>query len=150
MLGKWRSMDIPWKHSVFHTLRRATGNFWGNKVHQGHKTVMVAMERMLITEENFWARSIEQGMPGTESSPHPSEALKGGGTDFPDGTVGKESVCRCRRHKKYGFDPWGWDDPLEDGMATHSSIHAWKIPRDREAWWATVHGVAESRTWLKD
>jgi len=42
---------------------------------------MVAMERMLITEENFWARSIEQGMPGTESSPHPSEVPKGGGTE---------------------------------------------------------------------
>ena len=27
----------------------------------------------------------------------------------------------------------GWDDPLEDGMATHSSILAWRIPMDREA-----------------
>ena len=52
--------------------------------------------------------------------------------DFPDGTVGKESVCRCRRHKKYGFDPWGWDDPLEEGMATHSSILAWRIPWTKE------------------
>ena len=58
-----------------------------------------------------------------------------------------KNLLQCRRP---GFDPWGWDDPLEDGMATHSSIHAWKIPRDREAWWATVHGVAESRTRLSD
>ena len=34
----------------------------------------------------------------------------------------------------------GWEDPLEEGMATHSSILAWM---DRGAWWATVHGVAE-------
>ena len=34
----------------------------------------------------------------------------------------------------------------EGGMATHSSIFAWKIPMDRGAWWATVHGVAKSRT----
>ena len=32
---------------------------------------------------------------------------------------------------------------LEEGMATHSIILAWRIPMDREAWWATVHRVAE-------
>ena len=35
-----------------------------------------------------------------------------------------------------------WEDPLEEGMATHSSILAWRIPMDRGAWQATVHGVA--------
>ena len=39
-----------------------------------------------------------------------------------------------------------WEDPLEEGMATHSSILAWRIPTDRAAWWATVHGVAKSQT----
>ena len=38
----------------------------------------------------------------------------------------------------------GWEDPLEKGMATHSSILAWRISMDRGAWWATVHGVTES------
>ena len=37
----------------------------------------------------------------------------------------------------------GWVDPLEKSLATHSSILAWRIPMDRGAWWATVHGVAE-------
>ena len=40
----------------------------------------------------------------------------------------------------------GWEDPLEDGMAAHSSILAWRILTDRGAWWATVHGVAMSQT----
>ena len=31
-------------------------------------------------------------------------------------------------------------------MATHSSILAWRIPIDRGAWWATVHGAAEPDT----
>ena len=44
----------------------------------------------------------------------------------------------------------GWEDPLEDGMATHSSILAWRIPMDRGAWQATVHGVAKSQTQLSD
>ena len=34
----------------------------------------------------------------------------------------------------------------EEGMATHSSILAWRIPMDRGAWRAMVHGVAKSRT----
>ena len=40
----------------------------------------------------------------------------------------------------------GQEDTLEKEMATHSSILAWRIPMDRGAWWATVHGVAKSRT----
>ena len=40
----------------------------------------------------------------------------------------------------------GWEDPLEEGMATHSSILAWRIPMDRGAWQATVHEVSKSRT----
>ena len=43
----------------------------------------------------------------------------------------------------------GWEDPLEEGMATHSSIVAWRIPMGRVAWWATVHGVTKSETQLK-
>jgi len=35
----------------------------------------------------------------------------------------------------------GWEDPLEEGIATHSSLLAWRIPMDRGAWWATVHGI---------
>ena len=43
-----------------------------------------------------------------------------------------------------------WEDPLEEGMATHSSILAWRIPKDRGAWWAAVHGVTKSGTQLSD
>ena len=38
----------------------------------------------------------------------------------------------------------GWEDPLEKGKATHSSILAWRIP------WTVVHGVAKSWTQLSD
>ena len=40
----------------------------------------------------------------------------------------------------------GGKEPLEKEMATYSSILAWKNPLDREAWWATVHGVADLDT----
>ena len=37
----------------------------------------------------------------------------------------------------------GQEDPLEEDMATHSTLLAWRIP------WAAVHGVAQSWTQLK-
>ena len=40
----------------------------------------------------------------------------------------------------------GQEDPLEESIATHSSILAWKIPMDRVAWQAIVHGIAKSQT----
>ena len=43
----------------------------------------------------------------------------------------------------------GREDPLEEGMATHSSIPAWRIPMDRGAWHAEAHRVTRSRTWLE-
>ena len=43
----------------------------------------------------------------------------------------------------------GGEDPLEEGMATHSSILAWRLPMDRGAWQVTVHGFTKSRTRLK-
>ena len=44
----------------------------------------------------------------------------------------------------------GSEDPLEEGMATDSNILAWRVPIDRGAWRATVHGVTKSWTHLSD
>ena len=41
----------------------------------------------------------------------------------------------------------GWEDPLEEGMASHSNILAWRIPW-RGVWQTTVHGVSKSWTRL--
>ena len=38
----------------------------------------------------------------------------------------------------------GGEDPLEEGMTTHSSILAQRIPMDKRAWWAAVHGISKS------
>ena len=40
----------------------------------------------------------------------------------------------------------GWEDPLEEDMATLFSILVWRIAMDRGAWWAAVHGVTKSQT----
>ena len=39
-----------------------------------------------------------------------------------------------------------WENPLEEGMASLSSILAWRTPMDKGAWQTTAHGVAESDT----
>ena len=44
----------------------------------------------------------------------------------------------------------GWEDILEEGMATHYSIFAGRIPMDRGAWGALVHGVSKSQAQLSD
>ena len=45
-------------------------------------------------------------------------------------------------HAMQGILVWflGWEDPLEEGIAIHSSFHAWRIPMDRGAGWAAVMG----------
>ena len=43
---------------------------------------------------------------------------------FPAGSVGKEST--------YNAGDLGWEDPLEEDMATHSGILAWEIPWTEE------------------
>ena len=65
---------------------------------------------------------------------------------FPSGSDGKESACNAG---DMGSIP-GLEDPLEEGMATHFSVLAWRIPMDRRAWQATVHGVAKSWTQLNN
>ena len=52
---------------------------------------------------------------------------------FPGGASSKAQACQCRRHETLVRSP-GQEDPLEEGMATHSNILAWKIP------WTVVPG----------
>ena len=46
--------------------------------------------------------------------------------------LGKESTCLCRRNRRYWVQSLGWEDSLEEEMATHSSVFAWKIPWTEE------------------
>ena len=61
---------------------------------------------------------------------------------FSGDASGKEPTCQCKRQDLRVRVP-GRKDPLEEGMATRSSILAWRVPC-RGAWRATVHGVTQS------
>ena len=43
----------------------------------------------------------------------------------------EESACQCSRHRRR-VRSLGWEDLLEEGMATHSSILAWRVPWTEE------------------
>ena len=61
---------------------------------------------------------------------------------FPDGSV-VQNLPAVQETQVQSLD---WEDRLGKEMATHSSILAWRIPMNRGAWRATVHGVAKSQT----
>ena len=60
-------------------------------------------------------------------------------TNFPSGSAVKTLPARQVMQETQVWS-LGGEDLLEEGMATHSSIPAWRIPTDRGAWWAAVHG----------
>ena len=66
---------------------------------------------------------------------------------FPGGSVVKNPPVSAG---DAGDTGWflGQEDSLKQEIATHPSILAWKSPKDRGAWWATVHRVAKSWTQL--
>ena len=82
-------------------------------------------------------------IPGLGSSP-------GEGIGYPLQHSWASWVAQMVKNLPAVWETWvqslGWEDPLEEGMATYSSMLAWRIPMDRGACWATVHGVAKSQT----
>ena len=67
---------------------------------------------------------------------------------FPGGSAVK-NLPAMQEAKETWVLSLGQEDLLEEGMATHSSILAWRIPMDRGPWQAAVHRVAKSQTPLK-
>ena len=86
-------------------------------------------------------------MPGPRRSP-------GEGIGYPLQYSWASLVAQMVKNLPAMQETWiqslGWEDPLEEGNATHSTILAWRILMDGGAWLATVHGVTKSQTGLSD
>ena len=65
----------------------------------------------------------------------------------PSGASGKEPACQFRRQKRHRVPGWGRCHGR--GHANSLQCSCLENPMDRVAWRATVHGVANSQTWLK-
>ena len=74
------------------------------------------------------------------------------GQDYPLQYSWASLVAQMVKNPSAMWETWvrflGWEDPLEEGMATYSGILAWRIPMERGVWWATVYRVAKSWTRL--
>ena len=64
---------------------------------------------------------------------------------FPGGASDKDSTCQCRKQERR-VSSLGQEDPLEEGMATYSSILAWRIPWTEEPGGLQSMGSLESDT----
>ena len=68
--------------------------------------------------------------------------------------VWASSMAQTVKNPPAMWETWarslGWEDPLEESMATYSGILVWRIPMDRGAWQAIVHGIAKSQIGLND
>ena len=93
--------------------------------------------------------SCNAGDPGSIPGPGSSS---GEGIGYPLSYSWASLVAQSVKNLPAMRETWvqslGWEDPLEEGMANQSSILAWRIPMDKRAWWATVHGVIKSLTQL--
>ena len=68
---------------------------------------------------------------------------------FPGGLL-VMNLLAMQKMQEIQVQSLGGEDPLEEEMATHSSILSWRIPIDRGAWQATVYGVPKNQTRLSD
>ena len=86
-------------------------------------------------------------IPGLGSSPGEG---KGYPLQYSWASLVAQTVKNLPAMRETWVQSLGWEDSLEEDMATHFSVLAWRIPMDRGAWKAAVHGVAKSWTRLSD
>ena len=67
---------------------------------------------------------------------------------FPSGSLVKKNLPAMQETQEIQVQSQGREEPLEEEMAAHSSILAWRIPMDGGAWCTTVHEVTKSQTSL--
>ena len=100
----------------------------GSCVHQHHRSPQWGW--VLLCSQPWWVRVTWEGWWTREQKSWPLSLLV---TNLP---AMQETWVRSL----------DWEYLLEEGMATHSNIPTWRIPRDRGAWQATVYVVVKSRT----
>ena len=145
ILNHWVSMEVPihtflsslhsllsWAQATAH-IRCLVNVFWIKQPYRScFRVEMIGMNKAVIWEIYLPVWKLHFGeQVGCENliiKLNLTQEIRG----FSGGTSGKELICQCRRHEKTRVRSLGWEDPLEEGMATLSSFLAWRIPRTEE------------------
>jgi len=108
--------------AVHHTLRTRK-SFWYSSERSMNFVLHLSCFEGLGRERDTIIFTFKRNIPASEQSLFGLQEFRSE-AGFPGGSDGKESACNV------GTWAWslGWEDPLEEGMATHSSILAWRIP----------------------
>ena len=132
-----------------HRAEKGEEKVWrGNRQYPAHwasvsSTVKETYEGSSAGKESTCNAGDPSSIPGSESSP-------GKRIGLPLQYSWASLVAQLVKNLPAMWETWvrslGWEDVLEERMATHSSILTWRIPMDRGAWWATDHGVTRSQT----
>ena len=104
-----------------------------------HKKLLWGFPGSSAGKASTWKAGDPSSIPGSGRDRIPTPVCLG----FPDGFLVAQMVKNLPAVWETWVQSLDWEDPLEKGMATHSSILAWRIP------W-TVRGVAKSWTQLSD
>ena len=111
---------------------------FGFPFYLGYHSVLSWVHYSMFLSVVYFIHSInsayESFQPPDSSHPTPFQS-------FPRGTTGKNPPA-VQGPQEIRVWSLGWEDALEEGVATHSSILAWRIPMDRRACQAKVHRVA--------
>ena len=133
------------------------GRAWQAIVHQVTKswTLLRDFTSLHFTSLHFMLPGSSAGKASTCNAGYPSSisslgSFPGEGIVYPLQYSWASLVAQMVKNLPAMWETWvqslGWEDPLEKGMTTHSSILAWRIPVDRGAWQVTVCGVTKSQT----
>ena len=108
------------------------------------EVIFCTKNRRLKTKfNNFMIKTLKVGIKGTHLNI--IKYIYDKPTGLPQWLSGKESTCNAGDTGDSSLIP-GWEDPLEEGMTTYSSISAGRIPMGRGDWRATIRRVAKCRT----
>ena len=92
-------------------------------------------------KESAWNVGDPSSIPGLGSSP-------GEGIGYPLQYSWASLVAQVVKNLPAMWETWvwslNWEEPLEEGMAPHSRILAWRSHMDRGAWWAAELDVTET------
>ena len=106
--------------------RPQLGDFLKNKVSICHGHRQLGFPTYWVAS-NWAVDNYPHSLTGHTVELHFSSSFGG----FPGVASGKEPICQCGRHKTW-VQSLGQEDSLEEGMETHSSILAWRIPWSEE------------------